>query len=191
MVDGARNTFVQKTRTRIAAETGNTKPAGADNLPTVCELINATWDGHELLHPLSAEAPRVCCAVWDPSDNAALHVRWVAPGLRLLRALSPLFDHINNFAIDRGISMVFFMCEKESEMPTVLQNVFRTDGDIRLYTRSLAPGVALSGEGGLLRFELVQSCPGFRKPLRAALSPAADSCATTTKAAPSPAGCCR
>jgi ribosomal protein S18 acetylase RimI-like enzyme len=181
------------------------RPSGEGDLPAACELVNATWAGHDLFHPLTAEtlrarieavrgmnisdvllveeggAPRACCAIWDSSDNAALHVRWVAPGLRLLRAVSgivrafrpipripkpgevmkpallvsligyddvealhPLFDHINNLALDRGISMVFFMCEKESEMPAVLENVFRADGDINLYTKSLAPGVALS-----------------------------------------------
>ena len=41
--------------------------------------------------------------------------------------------------------MVSFMCENGSQMPTVLQGVFRTHGDIDFYNRRLAPGVALPG----------------------------------------------
>mgnify|MGYP006280881381 CR=1 FL=1 len=187
--------------------TPKVRPASEDDLPAVCDLVNATWGGHELFRPLSAEALRAridgmhgmsvsdvllseeggelraCCAIWDSSDNAALDVRWVAPKLRLLRAagvlvgtfrpmpripksgdvmkpallvsligykdmeaghLRPLFDHLNNLALDRDISMVFFMCEKESEMPAMLENVFRTDGDIALYAKGLVPGVTLT-----------------------------------------------
>jgi hypothetical protein len=65
--------------------------------------------------------------------------------MRRCQTLASAFHYFNNLALERGISMVSFMCENGSEMPTVLQGVFRTHGDIDFYSKRLAPGVALPG----------------------------------------------
>jgi N-acetylglutamate synthase-like GNAT family acetyltransferase len=77
-----------------------------------------------------------------PRAGDALHrMMLTIIGFREPHNLSPLFHHVNNLALDRGIEQIFFTCERGHDLLQSTRGFTKVNTTMHVFVKSLSPDV--------------------------------------------------